>query len=330
MKWFFFKKKAKAVAHQPASVTKKAKKTKQKNLSKEALAKQSYQTTFKRISALGKSFDKYDEQYLNELKSVLIKADVSPSMTLNIIKTVKNKIKASPDHPETVKTVQEALIKIYGSSDNISYHLEPNKRHVILMVGVNGVGKTTSLAKLANYYQANHHKPLIIAADTFRAAAIPQLEIWAKRIGCAIVKPFKVKQDPASVVYTGLEQAQQNNCDVVLIDTAGRLHNKVNLMHEITKINQTIDKIAPKAIKETILVIDGNMGQNSLNQVKEFSSFLPLSALFLTKVDGTPKGGIIFSIKKDYNLAVKWVGVGEKLENLVLFKITNYVENFFN
>ena len=219
-------------------------------------------------------------------------------------------------------------INIYVDGEVISSKLNiSNGLNVILFVGVNGVGKTTSIAKIASKLVKDNKKVLLIAGDTFRAGAVEQLKIWADRIGCMFYG--SESKDPSSVVYDGLELAKKENIDVVLIDTAGRLQNKVNLMNELEKINRVINNVTPNSLKETLLVIDASTGQNGIDQAKSFKEITNVTGLILTKMDGTAKGGIVLSIKKDTNIPVKFIGFGETADDLMPFDIEKYIYGLF-
>ena len=205
----------------------------------------------------------------------------------------------------------------------------PFSPYVIMVVGVNGVGKTTTIGKLAHRFKKLNKKVLLGASDTFRAAAIDQLEIWSKRVGVDIVKQ-KMGSDPASVAFDTLKSAKANNFDVVIIDTAGRLHNKINLMNELSKIKRVMDKVIPEAPHEVLLILDGSTGQNAFEQAKQFTAATEVSSLAITKLDGSAKGGVVIGISNQFNIPVKFIGIGEKMEDLQVFEPKTFIDSFFN
>ncbi|MEE3034932.1 MAG: signal recognition particle-docking protein FtsY, partial [Bacteroidota bacterium] len=205
----------------------------------------------------------------------------------------------------------------------------PFSPYVIMVVGVNGVGKTTTIGKLAYKYKNLNKKVLLGASDTFRAAAIDQLEIWSNRVGVEIVKQ-KMGSDPASVAFDTLKSAKANNFDVVIIDTAGRLHNKINLMNELSKIKRVMDKVVPEAPHEVLLILDGSTGQNAFEQAKQFTAATEVSSLAITKLDGSAKGGVVIGISNQFKIPVKYIGIGEKMEDLQTFEPKTFVDSFFN
>ena len=205
----------------------------------------------------------------------------------------------------------------------------PFSPYVIMVVGVNGVGKTTTIGKLAHRFKKLNKKVLLGASDTFRAAAIDQLEIWSNRVGVDIVKQ-KMGSDPASVAFDTLKSAKANNFDVVIIDTAGRLHNKINLMNELSKIKRVMDKVIPEAPHEVLLILDGSTGQNAFEQAKQFTAATDVSSLAITKLDGSAKGGVVIGISNQFNIPVKFIGIGEKMEDLQVFEPKTFIDSFFN
>ena len=225
--------------------------------------------------------------------------------------------------------MKEEIIKIIcDSEDNNTFSFDTNKPHVILVVGVNGVGKTTSIGKMANYYKSIGLKVMVGAADTFRAAAIGQLEVWTDRVGVELVKQ-DMGSDPASVAFDTLESAINKNIDIVLIDTAGRLHNKANLMNELSKIKRVLQKKNINAPHEVLLVIDGSTGQNAFEQAKQFTNVTEITSLAVTKLDGTAKGGVVLGISDQFNIPIKFIGIGEGVEDLQLFDKKEFVDSFF-
>ena len=273
-------------------------------------------------------FRKVDEELLEELEEVLILSEVVTETSLKIISNLREKIKKEKITEE--QEVKEALKKEMQEileKQNSELILE-TKPSVILVVGVNGVGKTTSIGKIANYLQKQGKKVVLAAADTFRAAAVEQLEIWANRANCEIVKRQE-GSDPASVVYDAIKKVKDNNADVLICDTAGRLHNKKYLMDELEKIKKVIDKEMPEASKEVLLVLDATTGQNAIMQVKAFKETVDITGLVLTKLDGTAKGGVVIGIVEENNIPIKFIGVGEQIEDMQPFKAKDFVKAFF-
>ena len=266
-----------------------------------------------------------DENLLEELEEVLIISDIGVNTSIKIIARLRDKIKRENIQDE--ETVKKALKEIMTELLDVgTVELNLNtKPSVILVVGVNGVGKTTSIGKIANRLKQNGKKVVVAAADTFRAAAVEQLEIWANRAGVNIVKKEE-GADPASVVFEAIQVAKQTNADVLICDTAGRLHNKEYLMEELSKINKVIEKELAEASKETLLVIDGTTGQNAIAQVKAFSQTVELTGLILTKLDGTAKGGVVVGIVEQNKIPVKFIGVGEKIDDMEVFNPQEFLE----
>ena len=285
---------------------------------------------FDKISELLKIKGKVDEDLMEDLEDILIQADVGVETTTEIMNKLRKKIReekiteTDKVHSSLKKIIEEIMYDEYSDTEN-KLQYPDKKPFVILFIGVNGVGKTTSIAKLADRYKKQGKKVMMIAADTFRAAAIDQLTIWAERVGATISKQ-KEGSDPSAVVFDGLKSAVSRNYDVVLIDTAGRQHTKANLMKELGKIFRTIKKIIPEAPHETLLVVDATTGQNAIIQAKTFDEAAHITGLVLTKLDGTAKGGIVIGIKHQLNIPVKLIGVGEKSEDLRDFKIKEFVE----
>ena len=271
------------------------------------------------------TFRKVDEELLEELEEVLIMSDVGVETSTTIINNLRNRIKR--DKIEDAEGVKEALreeIKeIFDSLDN-SLHLE-TKPSVILVVGVNGVGKTTSIGKMANRLKQDGKQVVVAAADTFRAAAVEQLEIWAKRAGCDLVKREE-GVDPASVVFDAIKITKEKNADVLICDTAGRLHNKKYLMDELIKIKKVIDKELPDASKEILMVLDATTGQNAISQVKAFKETVDITGLVLTKLDGTAKGGVVIGIANENKMPVKFIGIGEQIDDMEIFNSDDFVK----
>jgi len=289
--------------------------------------KKTRESVFSKISGALSSHKKIDDDFLEELEEILITGDVGVDTTMEIIERFRER--ARKEKVETPEELNE-ILKEEISKQLIVPPQEPevNKPFVILVVGVNGTGKTTSIAKLAYHFQQQGKKVLLAAADTFRAAAIEQLEIWAQRLGCEIIK-HQPNADPAAVVFDALTAAKSRNADYVIIDTAGRLHTKVNLMSELGKIYRVIEKQIPGAPHEVILVIDAGNGQNAVNQAREFVKAVRVNSIFLTKLDGTAKGGVILSIKRQLGIPVKYIGLGEKMTDIELFDPKEFVEGLF-
>lgn len=271
------------------------------------------------------TFRKVDEELLEELEEVLIMSDVGVETSTTIINNLRDKIKKNKiEDAEGVKeALREEIKEIFDSLDN-KLHLE-TKPSVILVVGVNGVGKTTSIGKMANRLRQDGKKVVVAAADTFRAAAVEQLEIWAKRAECNIVKREE-GVDPASVVFDAIKIVKEKNADVLICDTAGRLHNKKYLMDELIKIKKVIDKELPNASKEILMVLDATTGQNAISQVKAFKETVDITGLVLTKLDGTAKGGVVIGIANENKMPVKFIGIGEQIDDMEIFSSDDFVK----
>ena len=282
---------------------------------------------FGRLDQLFRGFSKVDEDMLEELEEVLITADVGVGPTEKIIDGLRGKIRAEKiTEPEKVKTaLEEILVSMIGEGEPLVLDTKPS---VILVIGVNGVGKTTSIAKIANLLKSESKSVILAAADTFRAAAVDQLKIWADRVGVDIISHGE-GSDPAAVVFDAVNAAKSRHSDVLIIDTAGRLHNKKNLMDELAKINRVVDRELPGCSRETLLVLDATTGQNAVSQAKEFRNSAPLTGLVLTKLDGTAKGGIVFSIREELGIPVKFICVGEQVDDLQYFKAGEFVSALF-
>lgn len=269
-------------------------------------------------------FRKVDEELLEELEEVLIMSDVGSGTTLEIIDRLRDKIKKENiNEAEEVKKALKQVIREILDNEDSTLKLETNPA-IILVVGVNGVGKTTSIGKIANNLRKNGKKVVIAAADTFRAAAVEQLEIWANRAGCDIVKREE-GTDPASVVYDAIKITKEKNADVLICDTAGRLHNKKYLMDELIKIKKVIDSGMPDASKEILMVLDATTGQNAIEQVKAFKETVDITGIILTKLDGTAKGGVVIGIVKENNMPIKFIGVGEQIDDMEKFNSEEFV-----
>lgn len=281
----------------------------------------------------GKS--KIDADLLDELEEVLIRSDVGVATTLKIIdaleaRVAKDKYLGTSELAQILREEITTLLKQHQQEDVKSFDAAlPNHPQVIMVVGVNGVGKTTTIGKLAHHYKAGGKKVMLGAADTFRAGAIDQLQIWADRVGVDIVKQ-EMGSDPASVAFDTLQSAVAQKSDLVIIDTAGRLHNKINLMNELTKVKKVMDKVVLNAPQEVLLVLDGSTGQNAFEQAKQFTTATEVNALAITKLDGTAKGGVVIGISDQFKIPVKYIGVGEGLEDLQLFHAGTFVGSFFS
>ncbi len=307
--------------------------TKEKKETLDNGLKKSKESFFNKISKVIVGKSKVDDEVLDNLEEVLISSDVGVKTTLKIIDHIEERVKKDKfiNSDELDIILKEEIIKIICDSNNGDDFLSisEDKPYVILVVGVNGVGKTTSIGKMANYYKSLGLKVMIGAADTFRAAAIDQLQVWSERVGVDLVKQ-EMGSDPASVSYDTLESAINKNIDVVLIDTAGRLHNKTNLMNELGKIKRVLQKKNINAPHEVLLVIDGSTGQNAFEQAKQFSSVTEITSLAVTKLDGTAKGGVVLGISDQFNIPIKFIGVGEGIEDLQIFDKKEFVDSFFN
>ncbi len=308
--------------------TKESKETLDKGLEK---SKTSFFDKFNK-AIFGKT--KVDEEVLDELEDILIASDVGIETTSKIIKQIEERVSrdkyASTEELDKILREEIAALLAKNKTDDVQgFDLPVGKKpYVIMVVGVNGVGKTTTIGKIAAQYKAAGYKVMLGAADTFRAAAVEQLILWGKRAGVAVVaKGMNVH--PATVAFEAVEQAQKEDMDVVIIDTAGRLHNNVNLMNELTKIRRVIQKQIPDAPHEVLLVLDGSTGQNAFIQAKEFTKATEVTAIAVTKLDGTAKGGVVIGISDQFKIPVKYIGVGEKVEDLQLFNRIEFVDSFF-
>ena len=273
-------------------------------------------------------FVKVDEELFENLEEALIMADIGVETSTYIIDELRDRVKHK--HITDGNIVKEELKNVIAdilNEQDCTMHID-SKPAVILVIGVNGVGKTTSIGKLAAHYKSMGKKVVLAAADTFRAAAIDQLEVWADRVGVDLIRHTE-GSDPAAVVFDAAAAAKKRDTDVLIIDTAGRLHNKKNLMAELAKINRVIDRELPDAVRETLLVLDATTGQNALIQAKEFKNAANITGLVLTKLDGTAKGGIVISIKNELGIPVKFIGVGEKMDDLEEFNARQFVDALF-
>lgn len=278
-----------------------------------------------KINNVFSNFRKVDEELLDELEEALIMSDVGVETSTKIISNLRNRIKKEKiENEEDVRNaLREEIVNILNEVDNgLKLNTHPS---VILVVGVNGVGKTTSIGKIANRLKKDGKKVVVAAADTFRAAAVEQLEIWANRANCDIVKREE-GADPASVVYDAIQIVKQKDADVLICDTAGRLHNKKYLMDELVKIKKVIDKEMPESSKEVLMVLDATTGQNAISQVKAFKEAVDINGLILTKLDGTAKGGVVVGIVAENQMPVKFIGVGEQIDDMEIFNSEDFAK----
>ncbi|HBA97185.1 MAG TPA: signal recognition particle-docking protein FtsY [Lachnospiraceae bacterium] len=280
------------------------------------------------IDSIFKGFSEIDEDFYEELEEVLIMADIGVATTEKIIENLRQKVKEQKiKEIEVCRKLLIDSIKEQMRVGETAYDFE-NEVSVVMMIGVNGVGKTTSVGKLAGQFKSRGKRVVLAAADTFRAAAIEQLTEWAGRAGVEIISGQE-GGDPASVVFDAVNAAKARNADVLICDTAGRLHNKKNLMEELKKINRIIDREFPEAHKETLVVLDGTTGQNALAQAKQFNGVTDITGIILTKLDGTAKGGIAIAIQSEMNIPVKYIGIGEKIDDLQKFNADSFVDALF-
>ena len=283
------------------------------------------------LSILGKKFTKVNDDYYEELEQILISADIGVNTVFKFMDRLRDRVKHEniTDTSYLTEVIVDELLMIYVEGENLTdkINMAEEGPTVILMVGVNGVGKTTTIGKLAHKYISQGKKVMLIAGDTFRAGAVPQLEEWANRTGALFYG--RDNADPAGVIYDGLVKAKEENVDIVLVDTAGRLQNKVNLMNELEKINKVIGKHIPNAPHETLLIIDATTGQNGISQAESFKSITNITGIVLTKLDGTAKGGIVLAIKENVGIPVKFIGLGEQMEDLRTFDIEDYIYGLF-
>ena len=283
------------------------------------------------LNLLGIKYTKVSDEYFDELESLLIKADIGVNTVFSFLDRLKKRVKHEniTDTEFLKEVIVDELFMIYVEGESLSDKININLDGptVLLFVGVNGVGKTTTIGKLANKYKKEGKKVMLIAGDTFRAGATEQLKIWADRTESLFFG--KENTDPAGVVYEGLEIAKKEKTDIVLIDTAGRLQNKVNLMNELEKVNKVIGKLIPNAPHETLLVIDATTGQNGILQAQSFKNITNITGIVLTKLDGTAKGGIVLAIKEDVHIPVKFIGLGEEIDDLKSFDIEEYIYGLF-
>ena len=282
---------------------------------------------FGQVDNVLKAFVRVDEDLLDELEELLICSDVGVNATEEIIEELRERIKDGrlKEKEQVTDALREILADMIGEGEELNLTSKPA---VILVIGVNGAGKTTSIGKISNRLINGGKKVVVAAADTFRAAAIDQLAVWCERSGADIVKQNE-GSDPAAVVFDAISYAKKREADVLIIDTAGRLHNKVNLMNELAKINRVIDRELPEASRENLLVLDATTGQNAILQAKEFKNAAAITGLVLNKLDGTAKGGIVISIKKELGIPVKFIGVGEKIDDMQEFDSEEFVKALF-
>jgi fused signal recognition particle receptor len=293
------------------------------------------ESVFHKLSRAVAGKSTVDDEVLDNLEEVLVSSDVGVTTTLNIIERIEARVAKDKylNTSELNTILKEEIVALLGKNESESdndFSLSTKQTpYVIMVVGVNGAGKTTTIAKLAYQFKAAGKNVLIGAADTFRAAAIDQLQIWADRVGVPIVKQ-QMGSDPASVAYDTLRSAVSTAADVVIIDTAGRLHNKINLMTELSKIKRVMEKVIPDAPHEVLLVLDGSTGQNAFEQAKQFTAATNVTAMAITKLDGTAKGGVVIGISDQFKIPVKYIGIGEKLEDLLIFNRFDFVDSLFS
>ena len=306
---------------------------KKKETLDEGLAK-SKENVFTKIARAVAGRTTIDDSVLDELEDVLVTSDVGVETTLKIIRRIeeraqRDKYVSTSELTGILRGEIAELLTENGATDGEDFSLPADKKpYVIMVVGVNGVGKTTTIGKLAHQFKQNGYRVMLGAGDTFRAAAIEQLDIWAKRVDVPLIKQHQ-SADPASVAFDTLSAAMKAGSDVVIIDTAGRLHNKVGLMNELTKIRRVMQKVVPDAPHEVLLVLDGSTGQNAFEQAKQFTAATEVNALAITKLDGTAKGGVVIGISDQFKIPVKYIGLGEGIEDLQLFRKKEFVDSLF-
>lgn len=285
-----------------------------------------------RVNELVSRYRKVDEEFFEELEEILIQADVGFDTVMTLIEELKREVqrKNIQDPNEVQSVISEKLVAIYdrGNNSSSSLNIQENGLTVILFVGVNGVGKTTTIGKLGYQFKSEGKKVLMAAGDTFRAGAIEQLEVWGERVGVEVIKQA-AGSDPAAVMYDAIQAAKSRNADILLCDTAGRLQNKVNLMKELEKVKRVIEREIPGAPHEVLLVLDATTGQNAMIQAKTFKDATDVTGIVLTKLDGTAKGGIVLAIRNELDIPVKFVGLGEKMDDLQTFNAEQYVYGLF-
>lgn len=289
---------------------------------------------FSKITRAVAGKSKVDDDVLDELEEILVTSDVGVDTTLKIIDRIEARVAKdkylNASELNGILREEITLLLTESRSGDVSEFSVPseNKPHVIMVVGVNGVGKTTTIGKLAHQFKQNGFSVYLGAADTFRAAAVEQLDIWGKRVGVPVIKQ-KMGSDPASVAYDAVNSAKAHNADVVIIDTAGRLHNKVNLMNELTKIKNVMGRIVPDSPHEVLLILDGSTGQNAFEQAKQFTAATEVTGLVITKLDGTAKGGVVIGISDQFKIPVKYIGLGEGIDDLQVFRRKEFVDSLF-
>ncbi len=289
---------------------------------------------FSKITRAVAGKSKVDDDVLDNLEEVLVSSDVGVDTTLKIIDRIEARVAkdkyVGTDELNSILRDEITLLLTENQSTDVEEFSVPEEKkpYVIMVVGVNGVGKTTTIGKLAHQFKQNGLSVYLGAADTFRAAAVEQLDIWGKRVGVPVVKQ-KMGSDPASVAFDAVSSAKAHEADVVIIDTAGRLHNKVNLMNELTKIKNVMGKIVPDAPHEVLLILDGSTGQNAVEQAKQFTAATEVTGLVITKLDGTAKGGVVLGISDQFKIPVKYIGLGEKMEDLQVFRRKEFVDSLF-
>ena len=289
---------------------------------------------FSKITRAVAGKSKVDDDVLDQLEEVLVTSDVGVETTLKVIERIEERVARDKyvGTDELTAILRDEIVRLLteNNSDDLADFTVPaeKKPYVIMVVGVNGVGKTTTIGKLANQFKQRGLSVYLGAADTFRAAAVEQLDIWGQRVGVPVVKQ-KMGADPASVAFDTLSSAKSHNADVVIIDTAGRLHNKINLMNELTKIKNVMNKIVPDAPHEVLLVLDGSTGQNAFEQAKHFTAATEVTALAITKLDGTAKGGVVIGISDQFKIPVKYIGLGEGINDLQVFRRKEFVDSLF-
>ncbi len=309
--------------------------TKEKKESLDKGLAKTKESVFKKLTRAVAGKSKVDDDVLDELEEVLITSDVGVDTTLKIIERIegrvaKDKFMSTSELNQILKEEIAALLAENESQKAEDFQLPESKEpYVIMVVGVNGVGKTTTIGKLSHKFKSAGKSVVLGAADTFRAAAIEQLQVWADRVDVPLVKQ-KMGSDPASVAFDTLNSAKTKNADVVIIDTAGRLHNKVNLMNELTKVKKVMDRVVPGAPHEIILVLDGSTGQNAFEQAKEFTKATEVNSLVITKLDGTAKGGVVIGVSDQFKIPVKYIGIGEGMDDLQVFDKFEFVDSLFN
>ena len=289
--------------------------------------KKTKEAVFKQVTSLFSRYTVIDDDLYEELEEILITSDVGVGTTEQILESLQEAVRRDKiTEPEDARlALMKILAEMIGEGEPLNLSTSPA---VVLVIGVNGVGKTTSIAKIANLLKKDGKKVILAAADTFRAAAIDQIAVWADRVGVELVRHDE-GSDPASVVYDAISAAKSRHADVLIVDTAGRLHNKKTLMDELAKINRVISRELPDAARETLLILDATTGQNAVIQASEFKNAADITGLVLTKLDGTAKGGIVFSIKRELDIPVKFIGVGEQMEDLQVFHADEFVRAMF-